>query len=128
MNAERLVSGHADSGISGVVPAVRVLVDLRRVGSEGVLQGSERLGTQLVAVAYEECPAKLAMAQDLFRHLIETGGFYQMVGRGTRLDPATYKLMFRVYDYTDATRLFPEAFVRKIVTPRKTREGPEPPP
>src|SRR6516225_2324038 len=74
LNAERLVSGHADSGISGVVPAVRVLVDLRRVGSEGVLQGSERLGTQLVAVAYEECPAKLAMAQDLFRHLIETGG------------------------------------------------------
>lgn len=30
--------------------------------------------------------------------------FYQMVGRGTRL--AEGKLMFRVYDYTDATRLF----------------------
>ena len=34
--------------------------------------------------------------------------FYQMVGRGTRLNPATGKLMFRVYDYTNATRLFGE--------------------
>lgn len=32
--------------------------------------------------------------------------FHQMVGRGTGLDPTTGKLMFRVYDYTDATRLF----------------------
>ncbi|HEX5501878.1 MAG TPA: DEAD/DEAH box helicase family protein, partial [Thermomicrobiales bacterium] len=42
--------------------------------------------------------------------------FYQMVGRGTRLDPATGKLMFRVYDYTDATRLFGEAFLTRAAT------------
>jgi type I restriction enzyme R subunit len=36
-----------------------------------------------------------------------------MVGRGTRIDTATGKLMFRVFDYTDATRLFGEEFVTK---------------
>jgi type I restriction enzyme R subunit len=63
-----------------------------------------------------------------FKYVRSPIAFYQMVGRGNRLDPATNKLMFRVYDYTDATRLFGEAFVSKIVTPRKRREGPEPPP
>ncbi len=43
-----------------------------------------------------------------FRYVGSPIAFYQMVGRGTRLDPATRKLMFRVYDYTDATRLFGE--------------------
>ncbi|RCJ21000.1 hypothetical protein A6S26_25195 [Nostoc sp. ATCC 43529] len=43
--------------------------------------------------------------------------FYQMVGRGTRL--AEGKLMFRVYDYTDATRLFGESFLTKLRTPNK---------
>lgn len=41
--------------------------------------------------------------------------FYQMVGRGTRLSEG--KLMFRVYDYTDATRLFGESFLTKLRTP-----------
>jgi type I restriction enzyme R subunit len=41
-----------------------------------------------------------------FKYVKSPIAFYQMVGRGTRLDPATGKLMFRVYDYTDATRLF----------------------
>jgi type I restriction enzyme R subunit len=63
-----------------------------------------------------------------FKYVRSPIAFYQTVGRGTRLDPATNKLMFRVYDYTDATRLFGEAFVSKIVTPRQPREGPEPPP
>ncbi len=34
-----------------------------------------------------------------------------MVGRGTRLTPE--KLMFRIYDYTDASRLFGAAFLAK---------------
>lgn len=37
--------------------------------------------------------------------------FYQMLGRGTRIDASTGKLMFRVWDYTNATRLFGEEFV-----------------
>jgi type I restriction enzyme R subunit len=46
-----------------------------------------------------------------------------MVGRGTRLDPTTGKLMFRVYDYTNATRLFGATFTTR--PPREGRERPE---
>jgi type I restriction enzyme, R subunit len=49
-----------------------------------------------------------------FKYVRSPIAFYQMVGRGTRLHPATGKLMFRVYDYTDATRLFGEAFTTKV--------------
>jgi type I restriction enzyme R subunit len=48
-----------------------------------------------------------------FKYLKSPISFYQMVGRGTRIDLATNKLMFRVYDYTDATRLFGEDFFSK---------------
>jgi type I restriction enzyme R subunit len=62
-----------------------------------------------------------------FKYLKSPISFHQMVGRGTRIDLPTGKLMFRVYDYTDATRLFGEDFIVK--PPRKPREGvtPEPP-
>lgn len=63
-----------------------------------------------------------------FKYVRSAIAFYQMVGRGTRLDLATGKLMFRVYDYTDARRLFGEAFVSKATPPRKPREGPGPEP
>lgn len=46
-----------------------------------------------------------------FKHVRSPIAFYQMVGRGTRLHPPDGKLMFRVYDYTNATRLFGEDFV-----------------
>jgi type I restriction enzyme R subunit len=61
-----------------------------------------------------------------FKYVRSPIAFYQMVGRGTRLDYATGKLMFRVYDYTDATRLFGEGFVTRIgtVTDEPTTEGP----
>jgi len=61
-----------------------------------------------------------------FKYLKSPISFYQMIGRGTRIDPPTNKLMFRVYDYTDATRLFGEAFVSK--PPPQPREGAEQPP
>jgi type I restriction enzyme R subunit len=63
-----------------------------------------------------------------FKYLKSPISFYQMVGRGTRIDPPTNKLMFRVYDYTDATRLFGEAFVSKPPRERGEGPGPEPPP
>jgi type I restriction enzyme R subunit len=50
-----------------------------------------------------------------------------MVGRGTRLDPTTGKLMFRVYDYTDATRLFGQGFVTRPGTVRVSKSGETPP-
>jgi type I restriction enzyme R subunit len=67
-----------------------------------------------------------------FKYVRSPIAFYQMIGRGTRLDPASEKLMFRVYDYTDATRLFGEEFKTKFRPPRgsggiDTPEPPEPP-
>lgn len=67
-----------------------------------------------------------------FKYVRSPIAFYQMIGRGTRLDPPSEKLMFRVYDYTDATRLFGEEFKTKFRPPRPTvpsgpTEPPEPP-
>ncbi len=63
-----------------------------------------------------------------FKYVRSPIAFYQMVGRGTRIDLPTGKLMFRVYDYTDATRLFGQEFITKITPPGKPKEpGPEPP-
>lgn len=55
-----------------------------------------------------------------FKYVKSPISFYQMVGRGTRIDIPTDKLMFRVYDYTNATRLFGEDFV----TPPPRPPGP----
>jgi type I restriction enzyme, R subunit len=64
-----------------------------------------------------------------FKYVRSPIAFHQMVGRGTRLHPPTGKLMFRVYDYTDATRLFGQEFRTKVVSsPRATEPGPEWPP
>jgi type I restriction enzyme R subunit len=48
-----------------------------------------------------------------FKYVRSSIAFYQMVGRGTRLHPPSGKLMFRVFDYTDATRLFGKAFLTR---------------
>ncbi len=62
-----------------------------------------------------------------FKYIKSPISFYQMVGRGTRIDAPTGKLMFRVYDYTDATRLFGEAFITKPPGGGGGGPGPEPP-
>ncbi len=49
--------------------------------------------------------------------------FYQMVGRGTRIDVSFDKFMFRIYDYTNATRLFGRDFV-SISKPRDNPSKP----
>ncbi|HJP88804.1 MAG TPA: DEAD/DEAH box helicase family protein [Candidatus Limnocylindrales bacterium] len=61
-----------------------------------------------------------------FKYVRSPITFYQMIGRGARLDPASGKLMFRVYDYTAATRLFGEAFRTRATVERDTPspEGP----
>ena len=46
-----------------------------------------------------------------FRYLHSPILFHQMVGRGTRIDEASGKLMFRIFDYTGATSLFGEDFI-----------------
>ena len=64
-----------------------------------------------------------------FKYVSSPIAFYQMVGRGTRIHIPTNKLMFKVYDYTNATRLFGEEFKRKFTDPKsgdeiKIREEP----
>ncbi len=56
-----------------------------------------------------------------FKYVQSPIAFYQMVGRGTRLHPPSGKLMFRVYDYTDATRLFGREFLTRYV--KETEPG-----
>ncbi|MEM3486583.1 MAG: DEAD/DEAH box helicase family protein [Candidatus Methanomethyliaceae archaeon] len=57
-----------------------------------------------------------------FKYVKSPISFYQMIGRGTRVDIPSGKLMFRVYDYTNATRLFGEDFFSKAPSRRKSLE------
>jgi type I restriction enzyme, R subunit len=68
-----------------------------------------------------------------FRYMKSPISFYQMIGRGTRIDEPTGKLMFTVYDDTGATRLFGLPFVSKPTSPDAPPDGtgappPAPPP
>ncbi|GHU22846.1 hypothetical protein FACS1894172_07890 [Spirochaetia bacterium] len=58
-----------------------------------------------------------------FKYVKSPISFHQMVGRGTRL--ADNKMMFTIYDYTDATRLFSNDFKSKPIPPRTGGEGGE---
>jgi len=64
-----------------------------------------------------------------FKYVKSPISFHQMVGRGTRLSES--KLMFTIYDYTDATRLFGEDFLTKPTKPRENTgddgDPPDPP-
>lgn len=59
-----------------------------------------------------------------FRYMKSPISFYQMIGRGTRIDEPTGKLMFTVYDYTGATRLFGQDFYSQ--PPDRAGENPPP--
>jgi type I restriction enzyme R subunit len=50
--------------------------------------------------------------------------FKQIVGRGSRIDPATDKYWFRIIDYTGATRLF-DQWDRPPVPPPEPPKGPQ---
>ena len=65
------------------------------------------------------CLRNIAFMQYLASPIV----FAQMLGRGTRLDPDTGKLMFRVFDYTDATRLLGNDFITRFKA-APTRAGP----
>lgn len=58
-----------------------------------------------------------------FKYLKSPISFYQMVGRGTRIDAPSGKLMFTVYDYTDATRLFGEEFITRPPTKKEAEKN-----
>lgn len=62
-----------------------------------------------------------------FRYVNSPIAFHQMIGRGTRLHPPSGKMMFRVYDYTNATRLLGEDFSQRLRARTTTGNGEEPP-
>lgn len=64
-----------------------------------------------------------------FRYVHSPISLYQMIGRGTRIDVPSNKLMFRIYDYTRATDGLGSQFITK--PPSETTgggDGPPPPP
>jgi type I restriction enzyme R subunit len=61
-----------------------------------------------------------------FKYVKSSIAFHQMVGRGTRIDEPSGKMMFTVYDYTNATRLFGQDFI--TIRKEPTGTGPKPPP
>jgi len=55
-----------------------------------------------------------------FKYVESPISFYQMVGRGTRIgEPRGSKMMFRLFDYTNATRLFGKDFISREASPKK---------
>lgn len=62
-----------------------------------------------------------------FKYVGSAIQFYQMLGRGTRIDEPTGKLVFTIYDYTGATRLLGKAFITPPPSGGGGGDGPEPP-
>lgn len=62
-----------------------------------------------------------------FRYVQSPILFHQMIGRGTRIDEETGKLMFRIFDYTGATTLFGADLIT-APPPEPGPPGPTPPP
>jgi type I restriction enzyme R subunit len=59
-----------------------------------------------------------------FKYVASPISFYQMVGRGTRIgEPRGSKMMFRLYDYTNATRLFGQEFITRPASEKTDGEG-----
>ena len=58
-----------------------------------------------------------------FRYVESSIAFYQMVGRGTRIDEPTQKYKFWLYDYTGVTDLFGTDFITAPQRPRKQKSG-----
>ncbi|MEW6142844.1 MAG: DEAD/DEAH box helicase family protein [Chloroflexota bacterium] len=57
-----------------------------------------------------------------FKYVRSPIAFHQMMGRGTRLHPPTNKLMFRVYDYTNASRLLGSGFTTRPTPTKEPKE------
>lgn len=61
-----------------------------------------------------------------FKYVASSISFYQMVGRGSRIgEPRGSKMMFRLYDYTNATRLFGKDFVTRPASEKTEGENTE---
>ncbi|MEW6455882.1 MAG: DEAD/DEAH box helicase family protein [Acidobacteriota bacterium] len=96
-------------------------------GSEYIadLRGSERSHFIATTVDLITTGVDIPIVRNVFffKYVRSPIAFQQMLGRGSRIHLPTNKLMFRVYDYTDATRLLGKAFKSR---PSPTREPKEP--
>ncbi len=61
-----------------------------------------------------------------FRFIESPIAFYQMVGRGTRIDEPTQKYKFWLYDYTGVTDLFGTDFITSPTKPHQKKADDEP--
>lgn len=68
-DAERLVRGDMDTGVLGVVRAVRLSIDLCGVSAKDILERLERLRAEFVAVADKESAGELACVGDSFQQV-----------------------------------------------------------
>ena len=62
-----------------------------------------------------------------FKYVRSPISFQQMMGRGSRIHLPTNKLMFRVYDYTNATRLLGKDFITRPTPMPRPPGQPTPP-
>jgi type I restriction enzyme R subunit len=77
------------------------------------LRGSERSHYIATTVDLISTGVDVPILQNVvfFKYVNSPIAFHQMLGRGSRIYPPTNKLMFRAYDYTNASRLLGEDFV-----------------
>ena len=87
------------------------------------LRGSERSHYIATTVDLISTGVDVPILQNVvfFKYVNSPIAFHQMLGRGSRIYPPTNKLMFRAYDYTNASRLLGEDFITRS-SPTKERE------
>ncbi len=88
------------------------------------LRGSERSHYIATTVDLISTGVDVPILQNVvfFKYVNSPIAFHQMLGRGSRIYPPTNKLMFRAYDYTNASRLLGEDFITRS---SPTKEGEE---
>lgn len=87
------------------------------------LRGSERTHFIATTVDLITTGVDVPIVRNIvfFKYVRSPISFQQMMGRGSRIHLPTNKLMFRVYDYTNATRLLGKDFVTRPTPTRETK-------
>ncbi len=88
------------------------------------LRGSQRshfiaTTVDLITTGVDVPPLKNVV---FFKYVHSPIAFQQMMGRGSRIHLPSNKLMFRVYDYTNATRLLGKGFESRSTPTREPKE------
>jgi len=90
------------------------------------LRGSERSYYIATTVDLITTGVDVPILQNVvfFKYVNSPIAFHQMLGRGSRIHAPTNKLMFRVYDYTNASHLLGEDFVTRNTPSREKPKEP----